>query len=139
MTINVKPGWKAGTKVKFAGEGEELPNGQAQDIEFVIEEASHSRFTREGDNLRVQIDISLLEALTGFQRTVITLDGRNLRVSNHTVVKPDHELRFPNEGMPITKTGGKGDLVVQCKMQFPRVGTRLTDAEKEKIASALAL
>ncbi|KAI8137203.1 DnaJ domain-containing protein, partial [Fennellomyces sp. T-0311] len=52
LTINVKPGWKAGTKIRFPGEGDELENGQTQDIEFIVEEKPHPTFKREGDNLR---------------------------------------------------------------------------------------
>jgi DnaJ family protein B protein 4 len=66
LTINVKPGWKAGTKIKFQGEGDEMPNGQAQEIEFILEKLPHDRFIREGDNLKTFADIALDEALCGF-------------------------------------------------------------------------
>jgi DnaJ-class molecular chaperone len=37
LTIDVKPGWKAGTKVTFAGKGDEGPDGQAGAIQFVVQ------------------------------------------------------------------------------------------------------
>jgi DnaJ-class molecular chaperone len=80
LTINIKPGWKAGTKIKFHGEGDDLPSGQTQDIEFFVEEITHTRFKRDADNLRTTLDLSLVEALTGFQHVITTLDGRNLKV-----------------------------------------------------------
>ncbi|KAJ1674240.1 Molecular chaperone (DnaJ super), partial [Spiromyces aspiralis] len=40
LTVNIKPGWKAGTKIRYAGEGDNLGNG-AQDIVFVVEEKPH--------------------------------------------------------------------------------------------------
>jgi DnaJ homolog subfamily B member 4 len=137
LTIQVKPGWKAGTKIKFAGEGDDLPNGQSQDIEFVLEEIPHDRFKRDGDDLKTSINISLVEALTGFVRVITTLDGRNLRISNQTVIESGHQLRFGGEGMPNSKTGAKGNLVVQVNVQFPKTGTKLDDGKKEMIKRAL--
>lgn len=136
LTINVKPGWKAGTKIRFPGEGDELENGQTQDIEFVVEEKPHSVYKREGDNLRITIQLTLVEALTGFQKTIKTLDGRNLSVNNtKSVIHSGQESRVLNEGMPNSKTGKKGDLLITYDVKFP---TSLTDAQKEGIKKALS-
>ncbi|KAI9493605.1 hypothetical protein BDB00DRAFT_763444 [Zychaea mexicana] len=134
LTINVKPGWKAGTKIRFPGEGDELDNGMTQDIEFVVEEKPHPTFKREGDNLRVTVQLSLAEALTGFSKTITTLDGRRLGVNNSSaVVQPGQESRVSNEGMPNSKTGRKGDLIIKYDVKFP---TSLSSAQKDAIKSA---
>ena len=136
LTINVKPGWKAGTKIRFPGEGDELENGQTQDIEFIVEEKPHSVYKREGDNLRITIRLTLVEALTGFQKTIKTLDDRTLSVNNtKSVIHSGQESRVPNEGMPNSKTGKKGDLIITYDVKFP---TSLTDAQKEGIKKALS-
>lgn len=137
LTIDVKPGWKTGTKIRFSGEGDELPNGQAQDLEFSVEEQPHSTFRRDGDTLHATLELSLLEAMAGFQRTFTTLDKRTLRVSNQTVLPPSQELKFSGEGMPNSKTGRKGDLIFDCKVILPKAGRRLTDAEKESLSQVL--
>ena len=134
LTINVKPGWKAGTKIRFPGEGDELENGQTQDIEFIVEEKPHPTFKREGDNLRTTITLSLAEALTGFSKTITTLDGRRLGVNNkNTVVQPGQESVVNNEGMPNSKTGRKGNLVIKYEVKFP---TSLTSQQQEVIKNA---
>merc|ERR1740117_2260328 len=52
LQLDVKPGWKAGTKITFAGEGDEIDNtGKAQDVVFVIREKKHPVFARDGSNL----------------------------------------------------------------------------------------
>ncbi|KAJ3317290.1 hypothetical protein HDU76_001241 [Blyttiomyces sp. JEL0837] len=138
LEVQIKPGWKAGTKIKFAGEGDELPTGGAQDIEFVIEEKPHGRFTRNGDNLRVEVEVDLVEALTGFVKKVTMLDGRVIDVkggSGTSVVKPGDETIVIGEGMPISKTPGKkGDLVVAYKVKFPN---SLTEAQKVGVKRVL--
>jgi DnaJ family protein B protein 4 len=135
LTINVKPGWKAGTKIRFPNEGDELENGQTQDIEFVVEEKPHPQYKREGDNLRITIPLSLSEALTGFNKTIKTLDGRTLSINNtKSVIHSGQESRVPNEGMPNSKTGKKGSLIITYDVKFP---SSLTDEQKEGIKKIL--
>merc|ERR1712083_700929 len=75
LEIEVKPGWKAGTKVTFAGEGNEVAPGRAQDVVFVVREEKHPTFTREGSNLLYHTKIPLVDALTGFKVDVPKLEN----------------------------------------------------------------
>jgi DnaJ family protein B protein 4 len=135
LTINIKPGWKAGTKILFKNEGDVMDNGQTQDIVFIVEEKPHDVFKREGDNLRMVVKLTLVEALTGFSKTITTLDGRKLKVNNtNSVIQTGQESRVPNEGMPNSKTGQKGDLFVKYDVVFP---TSLTAEQKDGIKTLL--
>ncbi|KAJ3247284.1 hypothetical protein HK104_007807 [Borealophlyctis nickersoniae] len=137
LTVNIKPGWKPGTKIKFAGEGDELPTGGSQDIEFVIEEKPHPRFKREGDNLKTEVEVDLWEALCGFTRRIPHLDDRVIPVSGaqgDKPVKPGEEIVVRGEGMPISKQPGKrGDLIVTVKVKFPE---RVTKEQKDLVKRA---
>lgn len=136
LTVDIKPGWKAGTKIRFPNEGDEFPNGTTQDIEFVLEEKPHPTFTRRGDDLVAELELSLLEALSGFSKSVKTLDGRQLPVSSSSrVIQPGQEERYPGEGMPISKKPGqKGDLIVKYVVKFPK---ELSAAQREGIRKVL--
>ncbi|KAG1853004.1 hypothetical protein C8R48DRAFT_724062 [Suillus tomentosus] len=140
LEIQVLPGWKSGTKIRFPRAGNEQPNGEAQDLVFVVEEKPHDVFTREGDDLICRLRIPLVEALTGVdgKKTIVALDGRKLQISlPGGVVKPNQETRIPNEGMPIRKQGStkkKGDLIVRCDVVFP---DRLTPSQKEGLKKLL--
>jgi DnaJ family protein B protein 4 len=139
LTIDVKPGWKAGTKIRFPREGDEYPNGAIQDIVFTLEEKPHPVFTRKGDDLVMSLELTLLEALTGgFSKVVKTLDGRSLPISasSSRIIQPGQEERFPGEGMPISKKPGqKGDLIVKFAVKFP---TTLTAAQKTELKKILS-
>lgn len=136
ITIQIKPGWKSGTKIKFPNEGDETPDGRAQDIEFIIDERPHSVYIREGDNLKMVLNLSLSESLTGFSKTIKTLEGRELVVSNRFVTRPGQEIRFPNRGMPNQRDPSrKGDLILTANVQFP---ASLTEEQKEYIRKALS-
>ncbi|KAG0197287.1 hypothetical protein BGX28_009227 [Mortierella sp. GBA30] len=137
LTIDVKPGWKAGTKIRFPREGDEYPNGAIQDIVFTLEEKPHPVFTRRGDDLIMNLELTLLEALTGFSKTIKTLDGKTLPVSASAsrVTQPGQEERFPGEGMPISKKPGqKGDLIVKFDVKLP---THLTATQKNTLKTLL--
>ncbi|GBB88044.1 hypothetical protein RclHR1_14590006 [Rhizophagus clarus] len=134
LEINVRPGMKAGSKFRFPKSGDELPNGETQDIVVVLEEKPHSIFKRDGDDLRITLTLNLLEALAGFKKTIQTLDGRRLAISDTSVIKPGQEQRFSNEGMPTKDPQRKGDLVVKYDIKFP---TKLSESQKNTLKSAL--
>ena len=61
LTINVKPGWKSGTKITFQREGDQAPNKIPADIVFIIRDKPHAHFKREGSDLRHCCQITLKE------------------------------------------------------------------------------
>lgn len=135
VTVTVKPGWKAGTKVTFAGKGDERPGMAPADVVFVIGEKPHAYFKREGDDLVYRCKVSLSKALTGFKLNLKSLDDRPLSVTFTDVTPPGSEKVLQGEGMPITRIpGARGNLRIQVDADFPR---RLTDEQKALIKQAL--
>merc|ERR1712076_272608 len=65
LKIVVKPGWKAGTKVTFAKEGDQVPGKIPADIAFIIKDKPHPLFSRDGVNLKYNYKIPLRESLCG--------------------------------------------------------------------------
>lgn len=131
LTIEIKPGWKKGTKITFPEKGNEQPNVLPADLVFIIDEKPHSTFTRDGNDLVVTQMISLVESLTGYTVRLTTLDGRSLTIPINNVIHPDYEEVVPKEGMPIPKDPSKrGNLRIKFKIKFP---TRLTDEQKSGI------
>ncbi|XP_054710348.1 dnaJ homolog subfamily B member 4-like isoform X2 [Uloborus diversus] len=59
LTINVKPGWKAGTKITFKEEGDENPNSIPADIVFIIRDKVHNLFERDGVNIKYICNLTL--------------------------------------------------------------------------------
>eukprot|EP00922_Rhytidocystis_sp_ex-Travisia-forbesii_P061022 GHVS01090501.1.p1 GENE.GHVS01090501.1~~GHVS01090501.1.p1 ORF type:complete len:341 (+),score=33.85 GHVS01090501.1:345-1367(+) len=132
LSVAVKEGWKDGTRIKYAGEGDqEGPGGQAGDIVFVIKGKTHSRFTRDGNHLIYKASVPLVKALTGATVTIMTLDNRKLQIRMEDVVTHTSRKIIPGEGMPITKRPTeKGDMIIEFDIVFPR---KLTTVQKQKI------
>jgi len=140
ISINITPGWKAGTKITYSNEGDELPNGQFQDIVFIIEDKPEASpiFKREGSDLRINLQIELWEAIGGFSKYISHMDGHQVIITGgqgSDVVVPGQVIRIKGEGMPISKQPGqKGDLLVDIHINFPR---RVSPENKKIIARAL--
>jgi len=78
LEVNVQKGSKDGQKITFHNKADEIPDGEAGDVVFVLKEKEHDVFKRHGADLYVKKKISLLEALCGFKMELKKLDGRTL-------------------------------------------------------------
>lgn len=135
LPIEIKPGWKKGTKLTFPKKGNEEPGIIAADIIFVLEEKPHPVYKRDGNDLVVNQEITLLEALTGKTLDLTTLDGRTLVIPQTDIINPDQEIVVPNEGMPISKEPGKkGNLRLKLSVRYP---SKLTAEQKSELRRVL--
>lgn len=121
LTINVRPGWKAGTKITFPREGDQSLNTIAADIVFIIKDKPHDVFKRDGSNIKYTHKISLKEALTcNTTIKVPTLTGEMINLPIHEIIKPNTTKKIPYKGLPHTKSENKsGDLIVSFDIIFP--------------------
>ncbi len=134
LTINVKPGWKEGTKITFPEEGDQGPNVIPADIVFVVKDKPHRNFKRNGIDLVYTASIHLSTALTGGSITVPTIDGRVIQVPITEIINPSSQKVIPGAGMPVSKDPSqRGNLVVCFSVVFPTI---LTPHQKELIRQA---
>lgn len=78
LTIDIKPGWKQGTKITFPREGDQSASTIPADIIFIIKDKDHPTFRRDGANLIYTARITLkdVSALTRTPRSPIDRDFR---------------------------------------------------------------
>ncbi|CAJ0586947.1 unnamed protein product, partial [Mesorhabditis spiculigera] len=146
LTINVKPGWKSGTKITFPKEGDQLPGRVPADIVFVIKDKVHPKFKREGADLRYVHKLPLKDALCGTTIQVPTLEGSTIPLALRDIVKPNttrrqvlHSrinflFRITSQGLPNPKTNVRGDIIVELVVEFPR---ELTATQKDMLRDIL--
>jgi len=133
VEIDVKAGWKAGTKLTFEGEGDEESKGHpGSDVIFVIREKSHPRFQRRGDDLIHKRPLTLTQALCGHKFTLELLDGSSVDIdTTNEIIHPGYEKIIANKGMPNTKSKQYGGLIVQFDVIFP--SKTLSEEQKKKL------
>jgi DnaJ family protein A protein 2 len=142
LELYIPRGARQGERIVLQGEADQLPDQEPGDIIFTLDEAEHETFERAGADLRAVLKISLVEALTGFNRVVLThLDGRGIQLNveqeSGKVLRPGQVLKIPGEGMPMKRSDAKGDLYLQVDIEFPEDGWLKDDAALQKIKAAL--
>src|SRR3954468_7140253 len=127
-TIDLKlpKGLEDGTKIRLAGKGEDGPAGRGDAI-VTIEIAPHRFFKREGNDIRLELPVTLKEAVLGAKVKVPTPEGPvMLTVPKGTT--SGKILRLKGRGF-IDRTGKRGDQLVAVEIDAPA-----HDAELQKFA-----
>jgi DnaJ-class molecular chaperone len=117
-TIDLKlpAGVESGTQMRLSGKGQPGPGGNGDAI-VTIEIQPHRFFTRDGDDIRIDLPISLSEAVLGASVRVPTADGAVML----TVPKGSSSgktLRLKGRGFH-KKGGGRGDQLVTLMVDLP--------------------
>ncbi|RMZ90545.1 hypothetical protein DV736_g2222, partial [Chaetothyriales sp. CBS 134916] len=128
LEVYIPPGAREGDQIRLEGEADQIPGAeQTGDIVLHLVETAHPVFQRTGNDLSAKFDISLAEALTGFNRVAVKhLDGRGieLHLPQHPgqILRPGQVIKIRGEGMPIKKSDAKGDLYLIVDIEFPEDG-----------------
>ncbi|KAG2378236.1 hypothetical protein C9374_008379 [Naegleria lovaniensis] len=135
LTIQIDRGMKEGEEIVFYGEGDATKSHRSGDLIFVIKSKPHHVFTRVGDDLKMKMDITLKESLTGLVKTIKHLDDRNLQIKINDVIIPNSVRVMKGEGMPRKENPAqKGDLYIEFNVIFP---TSLSDKQKDELKNVL--
>ena len=87
----------------------------------------HAFFEREGNDLHCVVPISFPQAALGVEIMVPTLEGEHkLKVPEGT--QSGREIKLRGKGVPHLNSHGKGDLIVEVRVQTP---SKLTRQQKE--------
>lgn len=125
LEVNVEKGMSHGQKITFQGEADEAPGMLAGDVILILQQQEHKVFKRKGNDLFIEKEINLTDALCGYSFAVEQLDGRQLLVSSNEgeVVKPGQFKAVFDEGMPDWhRSYEKGKLFIHFTVKFPESG-----------------
>uniref|UniRef100_A0A7S2QZ80 J domain-containing protein n=1 Tax=Eucampia antarctica TaxID=49252 RepID=A0A7S2QZ80_9STRA len=145
LEVMIDKGMKHTEKVVFRGMGDEKPNMEPGDINFIVQEKEHALFKRKGADLLVTKTLSLNEALCGFEWKIEHLDKREIIIQSKAgeVIKPESLAGqpfvkiVPDEGMPSRNNPFvKGNLYVLFRVKFPSDG-ELSSSTIQTLKSAL--
>ena len=117
-TIDLKlpAGVEDGTQMRLKGKGEQGPGGAGDGL-VTISIDRHKFFRREGDDVRMDLPLTLDEAVGGAKVKCPTVDGTVM-----LTIKPGTDggtvMRLKGKGFS-TKTGSRGDQLVTLEIQLP--------------------
>ncbi|TMW68238.1 hypothetical protein Poli38472_007910 [Pythium oligandrum] len=129
-------GTSDGSEIEFENYADEVPGQTAGHVRMVVQTVPHPVFTRDGDHLWMDMNITLREALVGFRKTFNHLDGRQVEVTREDVTPPRFITVLKGEGMPKRHfPSEKGQLHIKFHVQFPDA---LSDRQKEGFRTLFA-
>jgi DnaJ family protein A protein 2 len=117
ITVKLISKLNHGFKLTMEGKGHQLKEGKT-DLILVINEKPHDQFKRYNDDLFVEVDLVLYQALFGFDKTLKHMDGRNLHLSCSGATDFKMIRKINNEGMKISNNS-KGDLFIRFNIKLP--------------------
>ncbi len=119
ILVKVPAGVEQDTRIRYQGEGEAGKfAGPAGDLYVVLSVKAHKFFERDGDDLHCVIPISFPQAALGTELEIQTLEGpAAIKVPEGTQSGKEFKLR--SKGVPHLNSHGKGDLIVEIRVQTP--------------------
>jgi molecular chaperone DnaJ len=135
--VNIPAGVREGSRVRLAGKGEAGRHGGSPgDLYVVTHVAPSPIFDRRGDNLEVEVPLTIPEAIRGADVEVPTLNGRKkLRVAPGTQHGTVQRLR--GEGPPKLGSKGKGDLHYRFVIDVPATLSAEQSEAVEKLSEVM--
>ena len=124
LDLKLPAGVETGTQMKLGGKGQPGTGG-AGDAIVTIEVGNHPFYVRDGDNVRLDLPITLVEAVKGGKVKVPTVDGP-VMLAVPAGARSGQTLRLKGRGFS-TKGGGRGDQLVTLLIDLPT-----DDAELER-------
>lgn len=129
LEVKVPPGVKDGSRVKVSGKGEPGPgDGPRGDLYLVVSVRPHPVFQRKGNDLYVEVDIPLADAVLGGEASVPSLKGKKFSLKIPPETQNGKSFRLKGQGMPVMGDTAKGDLIARVKVTLPE---NLTGRERE--------
>ncbi len=132
IKVTIPQGVKEGSKVRVAGKGEPGFNGgQPGDLYLLVHIKPHPILKREGDNLYIDVPITVGEVMAGGTITIPTIEGE-VQVKVPPKSQSGQTLRLKGKGAVNPKTKKRGDLMVKLIVKVPQTDDReiLEAAEK---------
>jgi DnaJ-class molecular chaperone len=116
LNVKVPAGVVAGQQIRLKGQGESAPGHPPGDLLITVSIAPHPLFKVDGSDLRLDLPITLYEAVLGGKVRVPTL-GSAVELSIPKNTSSGRTFRLKGKGLP--KTGGNGDLLVTTRIMLP--------------------
>ncbi len=128
LLVKVPAGVEQDTRIRYTGEGEAgRYGGPSGDLYVVLSVKKHKFFERDGDDLHCMMPISFPQAALGTELEIETLEGpESIKIPEG--VQSGREFRLRGKGVPHLNERGKGDLIVEVRVETP---SKLTGKQKD--------
>ncbi|WP_320033940.1 molecular chaperone DnaJ [Halarcobacter sp.] len=125
--VSIPEGVNDGNRIRVSNRGNIAPNGQRGDLYLQIKVKEDSHFIRHGDDIYLEVPIFFTQVALGAKIKIPGLRGE-LQLKIPAGTKDKEQFKFEGEGVKSVQGYGKGDLIVQIKITYPKT---LNNEQKE--------
>lgn len=134
IKVKIPAGVETGSKVRISGKGNPgVAGGPNGDLIIETQVGLHDVFTRDGEDIHVDVDVPLLDAIQGGKITVPTIDG-NVQIKVPAGSQSGQKMRLKGKGVTHVKSKERGDQYVHLLVKYPQ---NLSSSDQEQILSIL--
>jgi molecular chaperone DnaJ len=140
LSVTVPSGVDDGQTLRLAGKGESIPNGSTGHLYVVLHVQGDERFHREGDDVLSEVQISFVKAALGGEVEIYTLEDNCNGVATIELkpgTQPGDTIVRRGQGVPHVGEHGRGDHVIQLKVDIPKKLTSRQEELLRELASEL--
>lgn len=138
VTVKIPKGIDSGNRLRVSGKGNIGKKGMRGDLYITFTVRPDKHFVRDGNNVYIEIPVFFTQAVMGDTLTIPSLTGElELKLDVGTCDKQHYTFR--NEGIEDVHGHGKGDLIAQINITYPK---KLNDEQREilrKLESSFGL
>ena len=136
--VNIPEGVNNGNRIRVSNKGNIAPDGSRGDLYLQIKVNDDSHFVRHDDDIYIEVPIFFTQVALGAEIKIPGLKGElNLKIPAGT--KDKEQFKFNNEGVKSVQGYGKGDLIVQIKIKYPKSLTSEQEELLQKLQESFGL
>lgn len=132
VEVKIPAGINDGTTLRLGGLGDDsIPTLPRGDLHLTVHVLPHGRFTRHGDDLVINLTINCIEAMTGVNKIINTIDNKNIEIKINPGTQHGQTLAVHGYGMcNVSNNLMRGRLLINIQVE---ILTNLTDRQKSLI------
>ena len=119
IKIKIPSGIDNGEMMRLSGAGEAISGGQSGDLYIKIYIKKHQIFHKEGQNLVMNLNVKLSDAILGSKQMIQTLDG-TIEIKIPEGITFGEILRIKGKGVRNERSGNRGDILIKVNILIPR-------------------
>lgn len=127
IEISIPEGVDSGNRIRVSAKGNIMPDGSRGDLYLVIQAQGDEHFVRHNDDIYLEVPVFFTQIPLGESIKIPSLTGE-LELKIPTDAKDKQQFTFRSEGVKNVQGRGKGNLVAQIKVVYPK---SLNDEQRE--------
>jgi molecular chaperone DnaJ len=120
VNVDIPSGIQDGMAFVMSGLGNSVRGGIAGDLIIGVKEQQHKTFTRNGNDLKMNVKLKYPQLVLGDKVDITTIDGSKIRVNIPEYSDVGANFKVSGKGMVPLRSSKRGDLIITLDLEVPK-------------------